>query len=67
MDLRQAGSNRAQNTANDNMASFGMALLNGAHDCGAKESTRKPNFGTVGPIIIIIIYIYIYIFFIPEY
>ena len=42
---------------------FGMAVLNGGADSGAK-STRKPNFGTFGPIII---YIYIYIYLIPEY
>ena len=40
-----------------------MALSNGAQDRGAKKSTRKPNFGTFGPIIIIIIIIIIYIFY----
>ena len=34
---------------------FGMALFNGATDRGAKKSTRKPNFGTFGPIIIYIL------------
>ena len=35
---------------------FGKVVLNGGADSGAK-STRKPNFGTFGPIIIIIIII----------
>ena len=44
---------------------FGMVVLSGGADSGAK-STQKPNFGTCGPIIIHI-YIYIYIYLIPEY
>ena len=34
---------------------FGMALFKGAADRGAKKSTRKPNFGTFGPIRIYIL------------
>ena len=33
----------------DQKGSFGMALFNGGADSGAKESNRKPNFGTFGP------------------
>ena len=33
----------------------GVALLNGAQHRGCKKSTRKPNFGTFGPIIIYIL------------
>ena len=33
---------------------FGMAFFNGGADSGAKKSTRKPNFGTFGPIIYIL-------------
>ena len=33
---------------------FGMALFNRGADSGAKKSTRKPNFGTFGPIMIYI-------------
>ena len=35
---------------------FGIALFNGAQGRGGKDSTRKPNFGTCGPIIIYLLF-----------